>query len=217
MQPLDTYIKLVPFLGNALGENVEIALHDLTKPNAPIIAIANNHLSGRVIGDGLTSLGEHILKEKQYETRDYVMNYKSQTENGRLLRASSYFIRDEEGHLTGMLCVNVDISDYEYLNTALKRILGIKDESEMEYQRDHPIEILSGSIAATIQQCVQETLAEMGFPNYMQNGRLTADEKLQVVKALHDKGIFNIKGAISCVAKELAASEPTIYRYLKKI
>ena len=62
---LQAYADLVPFLATALGDNVEIALHDLTRPNAPIIAIANNEMSGRVIGDSITNLGKHILDEKQ--------------------------------------------------------------------------------------------------------------------------------------------------------
>lgn len=216
-QLLQPYAKMIPFLATALGDNIEIALHDLTQPDAPIIAIANNEMSGRVLGDPVTSLGRHILDQKQYETRDYVVNYKSLSASGKLVRASSYFIKDEKQQPIGMLCLNVNISDYEYLNETIRRILGIKEEPEMEYQMDHPIEILSGSIEMTIQQCIQETLMEMGYPNYMDHSRLNAEEKMAVVKVLHDKGFFNIKGAIGCVAKELSASEPTIYRYLKKI
>ena len=214
---LQPYAHLVPFLATALGDNVEIALHDLTRPNAPIIAIANNEMSGRVIGDSLTNLGKHILDEKQYEKKDYVVNYKSLSASGKLIRSASYFIRDENNQLVGMLCLNINISDYDYLHTTIKRILGIKEETEVEYQMDHPMEILSGSIETTIQQCITDTLNEMGYPNYMAHSRLNAEEKMVVIRALHDKGIFNIKGAIGCVAKELSASEPTIYRYLKKI
>lgn len=214
---LKTYQSLVSFLATALGDNVEIALHDLTKEEAPIIAIANNEMSGRMIGDSLTDLGQHILKQKQYERKDFVMNYKSLTDSGKLVRAASYFIKDEKKHLIGMLCINVNISDYDYLQKALQRILGIKEQPEIEYQMDHPIEILPNSLEASIKQCVLDTLKELGYPDYVAKGRLKAKEKASVIKILHDKGVFNMKGAISLVAKELSASEPTIYRYLKNI
>lgn len=214
---LKTYQSLVPFLATALGDNVEIALHDLTKEEAPIIAIANNEMSGRMIGDSLTDLGQHILKQKQYEHKDFVMNYKSLTDSGKLVRAASYFIKDEKKHLIGMLCINVNISDYDYLQKTLQRILGIKEQPEIEYQMDHPIEILPNSLEASIKQCVLDTLKELGYPDYVAKGRLKAKEKASVIKVLHDKGVFNMKGAISLVAKELSASEPTIYRYLKNI
>ena len=32
----------------------------------------------------------------------------------------------------GMLCINVNISDYEYIETTLKRILGIKERKDVE-------------------------------------------------------------------------------------
>ena len=57
----------------------------------------------------------------------------------------------------------------------------------------------------------------MGYPIYMEHGRLNADEKMVIMRALQKQGVFNVKGAIPLVAKELASSEPTIYRYLKKI
>ena len=43
------------------------------------------------------------------------------------------------------------------------------------------------------------------------------DSETQFVKYLQDKGTFKVKGAIALVAEKLAVSEPTIYRYLKKM
>lgn len=212
---LQPYARLLPFLAAALGDNVEIALHDLSQPNTPIVAIVNPELSGRQIGDTLTNLGRHILSEKQYLERDYVLNYKTLTDTGKLIRSASYFIYDDVHELIGMLCINVNISDYDYLQKTLKRILGIQEVPEIEYQMDHPIQILSNSLASTIHQYTQDALREMGYPDYLSKDHLNAKEKAAVVRTLRDKGIFNMKGAIGCVAKELKTSEPTIYRYLK--
>ena len=41
---LEPYAKLVDFLGEALGDNVEVALHDLTSKEQEIVAIANSHI-----------------------------------------------------------------------------------------------------------------------------------------------------------------------------
>ena len=40
---LQHYIKLTEFLGKALGPDYEVALHDLTRKDRSIIAIANNY------------------------------------------------------------------------------------------------------------------------------------------------------------------------------
>lgn len=214
---LKPYVELVPFIGKALGENVEVALHDLSAENGEIIAIYNGEMSGRKIGDPLTSLGEHILETNQYLHKEYVTNYKSLSNSGKVLRSSSYFIKDDNHHLIGMLCLNVNISDYEYLNATIQRILGIDMQENLEYKREAPIEILSNSLEMTISQSVANALKEMGYPNYIEHGRLNADEKMMIIRMLNEQGIFNVKGAIPIVAKELSSSEPTIYRYLKKI
>ena len=214
---LRMYEQLVPFIGKALGENVEIALHELTSEGMPIIALYNGQMSGRKIGDPLTSLGEHIIQTKQYIENDYVTNYKSLNDSGKVVRSSSFFIKDENEVLIGMMCINVNISDYEYLQQTIQRILGIDVHEEMEYKRESPMEIFSSSLEETISQSILVALKEMGYPNYIDRGRLTSDEKMMIVRALYQQGVFNVKGAIPIVANQLASSEPTIYRYLKKI
>ena len=44
---LEQYKILVDFLGKALGPDYEVVLQDLTDRKNAIIAIANNHISGR--------------------------------------------------------------------------------------------------------------------------------------------------------------------------
>ena len=207
---LEPYGKLVDFLGEALGDNVEIALHDLTSQEQEIVAIANSHISGREVGAKLSNLSIHYLETKQYKDHDYVMNYKTTGPDGKLLRSATYFIKEDGRELPiGMLCVNVNISDYEYLETTLKKILGIKESKDVEFKLDNPIEILSSPL--------DECLEQMGFPSYFLVERLNVEEKIKVVKYLQEKGTFKVKGAIVLVAEKLAVSEPTIYRYLKKM
>lgn len=72
---LQHYAKLTEFLGQALGPDYEVALHDLTDKNRSIIAIANNHVSGREVGAPLTNVALQILMDKSYETQDYRLHY----------------------------------------------------------------------------------------------------------------------------------------------
>lgn len=211
------YYNIVEFLGEALGENVEIALHDLTTSEKEIIALANKHISGREIGAKLSNLSIHYLETKQYEKKDFVLNYKTTGPDGKLLKSATYFIKEEGRELPiGMLCINVNISDYEYMETTLKRILGIKENKDVEYKIDKPIEILSSPLDEMIDIYIKECLELMGFPSYFLVERLNVEEKINVVKYLQGKGTFNIKGAIGLVAEKLGVSDPTIYRYLKK-
>ena len=214
---LEPYAKLVYFLSAALGDNCEIALHDLTSKDQEIVAISNNPISGREVGAKLSNLSLHYLEEKQYLNHDYVMNYKTVGNDGKLMRAATYFIKEEGLEMpVGMLCINVNISDLEYLTSTIKKILGIKEEKDIEFKMDNPVEILSSPLDEMIDMYIKECLEKMGFPSYFLAERLNVDEKIKVVKYLQEKGTFKVKGAIVLVAEKLAVSEPTVYRYLKK-
>ena len=214
---LEPYAKLVYFLSAALGDNCEIALHDLTSKDQEIVANSNNPISGREVGAKLSNLSLHYLEEKQYLNHDYVMNYKTVGNDGKLMRAATYFIKEEGREMpVGMLCINVNISDLEYLTSTIKKILGIKEEKDIEFKMDNPVEILSSPLDEMIDMYIKECLEKMGFPSYFLAERLNVDEKIKVVKYLQEKGTFKVKGAIVLVAEKLAVSEPTVYRYLKK-
>ena len=214
---LEPYAKLVYFLSAALGDNCEIALHDLTSKDQEIVAISNNPISGREVGAKLSNLSLHYLEEKQYLNHDYVMNYKTVGNDGKLMRAATYFIKEEGREMpVGMLCINVNISDLEYLTSTIKKILGIKEEKDIEFKMDNPVEILSSPLDEMIDMYIKECLEKMGFPSYFLAERLNVDEKIKVVKYLQEKGTFKVKGTIVLVAEKLAVSEPTVYRYLKK-
>lgn len=215
---LEPYAKMVDFLGKALGDNCEIALHDLTSQEQEIVAIANNKLSGREVGAKLSNLSLHYLDTKQYLNNDFVMNYKTVGPDGKLMRAATYFIKEDDKEMpVGMLCINVNISDLEYLTSTIKKILGVKEEKEIEFKMDNPVEILSSPLDEMIDMYIKECLEKMGFPSYFLAERLNVDEKIKVVKYLQEKGTFKVKGAIVLVAEKLAVSEPTVYRYLKKM
>lgn len=90
---LQHYIKLTEFLGKALGPDYEVALHDLTRKDRSIIAIANNYISGREVGAPLTNMSLSILRDKSYERMDYHLHYYSINVNGKDLRSSTFFIK----------------------------------------------------------------------------------------------------------------------------
>ena len=186
---LEPYAKLVYFLSAALGDNCEIALHDLTSKDQEIVAISNNPISGREVGAKLSNLSLHYLEEKQYLNHDYVMNYKTVGNDGKLMRAATYFIKEEGREMpVGMLCINVNISDLEYLTSTIKKILGIKEEKDIEFKMDNPVEILSSPLDEMIDMYIKECLEKMGFPSYFLAERLNVDEKIKVVKYLQEKG-----------------------------
>ena len=218
------YSLLVEFLGKTMGPYYEIALHDLGHKQASIVAIANGHVSGRSVGAPLTNLSMQLLAEKSYETQDWKLNYRGISVNGKILRCSTLFIKDERGIPTGLLCINFDDSHYRELsekvfflchpddyatrNISISAIPLSPDSVENNEQ-----EVLYPSIFDATEAALLSVMNSAEIPA----DRLTQAERVKIIRLLDQKGIFMLKGAIPVVAKRLACSQASIYRYLSSI
>lgn len=206
--------KLVEFLGNVLGSNCEIVLQDVER--GQIRAIANGHVSEREIGAPLTDLTMKMVASGEWKEKDYTCNYTGIKKDGKTLRSSSFFLK-QENKLKGILCINIDDGQYKELSRQLLLLGGIMPESfeisEVPSSNSR-MESFSESIHETVHEIVQkEMLHYQGVPV----SRLKQEEKLAIIKKLNEKGVFLVKGAIAETAEELACSEASVYRYLSKI
>ena len=84
--------RLTDALGQTFGKYCEIVVHDFNSPESSIIAITNGSLTGRKVGDTLDALGFQLLKN--HPSSD-LLNYRTKTKDGKELRSSSIFLRDE--------------------------------------------------------------------------------------------------------------------------
>lgn len=208
------------FLGKVLGPDFEIALHEIDTENQSIIAIANGHVSGRGVGAPITDLGLQMIKNKIYEKNDYILNYKGISRTGKILRSSTIFIKDDDGSLLGMLCINFD--DSRYLNIS-RQVLQLC-QSHFSSQDDLTLlsepNTLSDAVEnfpETLKEVIETVLNDYLKTHNIPGDRLTQTEKIQIVDLLNQKGIFLLKGSVSQVSKKLHCSEPTVYRYLGTI
>nr|WP_297275039.1 PAS domain-containing protein [uncultured Agathobaculum sp.] len=221
---LQHYIKLTEFLGQALGPDYEVALHDLTDKNRSIIAIANNHVSGREVGAPLTNVALKILMDKSYESQDYRLHYCGVSAAGKTLRSSTLFIK-QNGRLIGMLCINFDDSRYQAASENILRLCHPDAFVEDHCQPGSPqggdavrvvpatTESFHNSIDAVAGDAVGRELALLGVTA----DRLTPDERIQIISSLEAGGIFLLKGAVKDVADALHCSQASVYRYLSQI
>lgn len=217
---LEEYIAIVTFLGRFIGKNTEIVLHDTTVVDHSIVAIVNGHISGRKLGSSLNGAGLSYIRNKIYQDKDELLNYKGFSKDGKELICYTRFIKDAAGRLLGMLCVNIDKNQEQAVLKQLSDIFGF-DESpntggfqlRSSGRGGELKEHFPENVHETVELVFHEILDELGLPA----GRLTYMEKLAVMKKFEENGVFLFKGAIPEVAKQLAISEATAYRYLSKI
>ncbi|MDR1157818.1 MAG: PAS domain-containing protein [Oscillospiraceae bacterium] len=216
---LEDYKKLVEFLSSLLGENCEVVLQDCREDQCGIIAIGNGAVTNRKVGGPLTDYALEVIQSKRWKNEDWDINYRS-TKNHKNLRSSTYFIKDDNHDLIGMLCVNIDMTVYEQLSHAILSLGGLHllpsipaTTSIEEPHMGPPKETFFNNIAEMVNMSMEEVFAEEAMP---QITRLNLDERLRLLENLQKKGVFLIKGAISEVAAILRCSEPTLYRSLSK-
>ena len=232
LEELKKYIPLVKFLSTLLGENCEVVLHDISNPDHSIIAIENNHVSGRQVGGALTDLVLRALRNKEYQNADFISNYVVVTKSNRICQASSYFIRDENNKVIGALCVNIDVTDLLLAKDFLDKFIRIKPpkgyKSPLVFQpkdylqgqetndvggENEVLEHLLENSGDVVKLLIEKVLNEIPIPVE----RLSPEEKIEIVRELNEQGLFLFKGGVSELAKYLKVSEATIYRYLNKI
>ena len=194
--------RLTEGLGQALGPNCEIVLHDFSQPEQSIVAIANGHITGRAVGDTLDVLGFQLLR--QPPTGD-LLNYRTNAKNGKVLRSSSIFLRDEDGDIFGSVCVNSDISSLLNLHEWLRRELS-SDEGLVEEHFEHSVEEVLDRLIATALDSTGKQVND-----------LTREEKVSIVAQLEARGAFLIRYSVDRVAERLGLSKYTIYNYLDEI
>lgn len=206
------FISIADFLGEIMGENTEIIIHDLTNYEHSIVHIINGHISNRKIGDPITDLVLEFITTESKGDKQFICNYNSKTAGGELLYSSTYFIRGEKKEILGALCLNSDYSQMKkslsFLTSLLPNYVDDKTLSLNNIKENlntDPQELTLNKIDAIISQFDIEPQ------------RMTTKEKTEIISTLSDCGIFNIRGSVQEVADKLHMSEPSVYRYMKKI
>ena len=206
---LSIFIPIINFLGEILGENTEIVLHDISNPEHSVIAIQNGFHSGRTIGSSLTDFAFQVTHNQAYKTQDYLVNYTAKAK-GKNFIASTFYIKNN-GELIGMLCLNTDTTIITNFMKATHQFVGClpmgvsmtMGETIVEENLDVPIVSFAESI-------ISKTIADSNIAPE----RMTRQEKMEIVWELANQGIPRMKGAISEIAKQLELSESTVYRYI---
>lgn len=204
---LNSYIVLVEFLAKVFGKDAEVVLHDITKPDNSVIAIANSHLSGRTIGSPLTDFA--IAKLAEGSGQDYFVNYTGRTADGKTLKSSSFFIK-HEGRVVGMLCINQNIEALVDALAVLKEMFAL-DGVEEKVQK------VEENFTNSVEDLIEKMLSEAVRNSAVDPKRMSLKEKKVFLKALSGKGFFLMKGSVVEIAKVMDVSEATVYRYLKQI
>lgn len=206
---LKQYVPIVNLIAEMFGENCEVVLHDLTKPDQSVVYIVNSHVSDRQLGESFDYLINRVLVSNRFEN-DLLANYYFTSRNGNKIKSSTAFLRDDKNKVIGALCVNYAIDEIEAFSNNLINFLG-----EKEYSREEKTDADKGTQYLSSIDDILDDMLDSSIPISALN--MSRDEKLETLKFLDEKGVFLVKGAIDKVAVHLGVSKVTVYSYLDEI
>ena len=109
-------------LGETFAPFCEVVVHDLTDPKNAIVAIHNN-LSGREVGQPATELGLARIADPDYP--QVIANYANTFADGRQAKSTSVGIKDADGRYVAALCLNVDLTLFQNLQSAIGQFTSV--------------------------------------------------------------------------------------------
>lgn len=185
------------------GRNCEVIIHDLSTLECSVVYVAGA-VTRRQFGAPATNLLVRLLAQYGDAVPD-MYSYPTQGPDGRPLKSSTTFIRNEKGKAVFALCMNYDVTGY------INAISLIEDHIRIEKKPDDEVvkEIFSSNINETCEEITHISLNEFG----KQPIDLSREERIMFIDVLTKNGTFLIKGMVEHVAGLMNISKYTLYGY----
>lgn len=197
--------RMAKGVATLFGNNCEVTVHDLTKGyEGTIVAIENGHITNRHIGDGASEMVLQALKEKTTPVEDNYC-YLARTKEGRIVKSTSIYLRDENKKVVGLFGINYDITDLLMAQHAIEGIVQVDKKEEEE-----DIGTITTNVSDLLDQLIEEADKFIGKPVAM----MTKEDKTRAIQYLNDKGAFLVKKAGDKVSKHYDISKYTLYNYM---
>ena len=205
---IDFYTRLAKAIAAQFGPNCEVVVHDLTSGDHDhsIVAIENGHVTGRRVGDGPSHIVLEALAGGRRQLEDRLA-YLTKTRDGKILKSSTIYIRDESGQVVGILGINFDITLMMAMTDQLQDFTGTRQEDEAAAPS------ISMNVGDLLNELIDQSVRSVGKPAAL----MTKEDKVEVVRQLNDAGAFLITKSGPKVCQFLGISKYTLYAYLDEI
>lgn len=204
----DTMMRLLKMLAVQFGSKSEIILHDLTNDyESTIIAIENNHLTGRKVGDCGSNLGLEILRQETKNADHDTFGYITHLKDGRVFRSSSMYLYNDEGKVEGCLCINTDITEFRSLSSFFSELSKAEDPTAA------PEEVFVKNVGDLVDYYIENHRESLK----KDVSDMTKQDKMEAIRYFDQKGLFLISKSGNKICKYLNISKGTLYSYLENI
>ncbi len=203
---LDLMKRLALAITEQFGENSEVVVHDLRSadPDHTIVAIENGHVSQRQLGDGPSRIVLEAVQHRDEGALGDMHGYLTKTRDGRILKSSTVFLKDENGEVEGVFSLNYDITELLMAERAIDSILNHKAAGQEQPDR------IPQNVNDLLDDLIEQSVALVGKPVAM----MTKDDKITAIQFLNNAGAFLVTKSGDKVSKYFGISKYTLYSYI---
>lgn len=203
MDTLELLKTTADFIAAVMGKDTEVVVHDME--SGKIAYIVNSSLTERKAGDTDQSSVIRLMdRQARLAGSSSLVGHISRTKSSKTLRASNLFIRDDTGELKYALCINQDIDALQKMRSFLDALLTTENEGSQAQDGAKMEDIVSSVIMTEIEREKPFSLD-------------TRESKQAIIARLDEKGVFEVRGAVTKTCDLLRIAQPTLYKYLKEI
>ena len=201
---MDFLTRLSRGLAAQFGENCEVVVHDIKPGDETISSISlieNGHVTGRNVGDGPSQAVIDALTEGgAVEDR---LSYFTKTDDGKILRSTTIYIKNDEGRVEGVFSINFDITYLALAENAIRSFTGTVDSKNSAPK-------ITSDVESLLDDLIEQSVRLVGKPVAL----MTKDDKIKAIRFLNDTGAFLITRSGDKVASYFNISKFTLYNYI---
>ena len=201
---LQFLFQLAKGISRQFGPNCEVVVHDLDSndPNSSIVAIENGHVTGRKVGDGPSHVVLEALRSGRENLTDH-LRYLTRTKDGKILKSSTIYVRDDDGEAIGIFAINYDITLMLAMEENLKQFTAT-DQDQREPER------ISRNVGDLLDELIEQSVKIVGKPVAL----MTKEDKVKAIQFLNETGAFLITKSGDKVCRFFGISKYTLYSYI---
>ena len=133
--------------------------------------------------------------------------YLTKTKDGRILKSSTMYIRDDNGNIEYLLGINQDITEFVMMHRSLESLIGIGQAET------GTVEKITTSVSELLDDLLLEAERLVGKPGPLMN----KVERLKAISYLNEKGAFLISKSSEKIAEYFNISKFTLYSDLNTV
>ena len=206
MSTLERLKVIAHGLAIQFGPSCEVLIHDLQGDlDTSLVYIENGTITNRHVGDGPSHVVLDVLNYDDGSEGRF--GYLTKTKDGRILKSSTMYIRDDNGNIEYLLGINQDITEFVMMHRSLESLIGIGQAE------NGTVEKITTSVSELLDDLLLEAERLVGKPGPLMN----KIERLKAISYLNEKGAFLISKSSEKIAEYFNISKFTLYSDLNTV